>query len=144
MQPAPEISFVPGPDLQPGEILRAWLEDQGARSPKPMLRLPVVLSFEQGQVMGVSRAWIGVLPEPPDGSVMLRLDDSALGIPLSDRAREHCAPEAESCALWLEGTWGSLLPLLMPPVLGEIPTLAVRGVKGLVAPGDEVRAFVQE
>jgi len=144
MQPAPEITYGPGPELQPGEVLRAWLEDQGVRTPKPMLRLPVVLAFEQGQVMGATSAWIGVLPQAPEDAVMLRIDDSALGISLQERVREHCAPEADSCALWLDGTWGSLLPLLLPPVMGEIPTFAVRSVKGPVAPGDEVRVFVQE
>lgn len=144
MQPSPQIAFSPGPELLPADALRAWLEEQGAKDPKPMLRLPVVLSFEQGLVMGISRAWIGVLPQPPDGAVLLRLDDSALGISLPDRVAEHCAPDATTCALWLDGTWGSLLPLLLPEVPGAPPTFSVRSVRGLIAPGHEIRAHVQE
>ena len=144
MQPAPVLEYSPGPASQPAAELRAWLSEQEARDPKPMLRLPVVLSFAADTLPSIERAWIGVLPQAPEGAVLLRLDDSALGVSLLDRARELCAPGATTCALWLDGTPGSLLPLLLPAVPGAPPVFAVRGVHGLIAPGDEIRAYVQQ
>jgi hypothetical protein len=143
MQAAPVVPFVPGPELLPVDALRAWLDERGATDPAPMLRLPVVLSMDQGLALGVTRAWIGVLPQPPEDALLIRVDDTTLGIALTDRLAEYCAPDATTCALWLDGTWGSPLPLLLPAVPGAPPVFTLRSVKGLIAPGEEVRVYVQ-
>lgn len=142
MQPTPVRAFVPGPELLPSAALRAWLDEQGAKDPRPMLRLPVLLTFDAGLERGLARAWIGDQPVPREDAVLIAPDDGALGISLADRARELCAPDATACAVWLDGTWGPLveLPGLEP---GGLPVFAVRYVKGLVAPGDEIRVFVE-
>jgi hypothetical protein len=144
MQPTPTLSFVPGPELAPTEALRAWLEEQGARDPAPMLKLPVVVERSFRPLPAIGRAWVGAHAEPPEGALLLRLDGSTLGIALLDRIAEHCGPREKSCALWIEGNWGSPLPTLLPTVPGAPPVFTVRNVKGPIAEGDEIRAWVAE
>jgi hypothetical protein len=144
MQPAPTLSFTPGPEIVPTEPLRAWLEEQGARDPAPTLRLPVVVERSFSPLPAIVRAWVGAGEEPPEGALLLRLDGSTLGIALLDRLAEHCGPRQTACPLWLEGRWGSPLPLLVPPVPGAPPVFTVRNVKGPIGEGDEIRAWVAE
>ncbi len=144
MQPTPVYSYAPGPELTPTDALRGWLDEQGAKDPAPMLRLPVVVELAQGAALGVTRAWIGVLPEPPEGALLIKVDDTTMGVGLADRLDGLCAPEAKTCALWLDGMWGSPLPLLLPAVPGAPPVFTLRNVHQLIAPGDEVRVFVAE
>jgi hypothetical protein len=137
MQPVAVPSFVTGPTLEPVEALRSWLEAQGAASPRPLLRLPVSVAWPPVDPLAAPRAWIGADPE----ALGVRLDDGALGVGLQERLRGLCPEGAEPCRVWLLGTWGPLLPL---PGEEAVPTLAVRGVQGLVQEGDEIRAFVGE
>ncbi len=124
--PKPERSFVPGPTLADHAALLAWLEAH----PEAYLRLPVVVF--PGDLGGIRLAYIGTDPVPPaDGAIVLDLDDSALGIPLSTRLRSLCGAEGSACVVWIEGTWGPLLPDLEPDGARDGPPpwpLAVRDV----------------
>ena len=91
----PTLAFVHGPSTASAETLRRWLEQQ-----HDSVRLPVMVT------LGTARSTVAaaqVLTGTKD-SFPLTLDDSALGISLADRARTAC-PDADQCALWLEGTW---------------------------------------
>jgi hypothetical protein len=142
VQPVPVVDFVPGPQLLPTADLRAWLDGQGAKAPRPMLRLPVVLAFDAEPGRGLARAWLGDQPLPREDAVLIAPDDGALGISLADRARELCAPDAPTCAMWLDGTWGPLVELPGQDP-GDLPVFAVRSVHGLIAPGETIRAFIE-
>ena len=143
LQPTPVLSYVPGPELLPVDTLRAWLDEKGAAASKPMLRLPVTVRFGGQLAFGIAQAWIGLAADPGDDTLVLRLDDGAMGESLQDRLRAICADGAPQCHVWLDGTWGPLVPL-PAPLVDDRPTLAVRDVPGLVAPGEEVRVMVQE
>ncbi len=120
--PKPERSFSPGPTLADSAALLAWLES----NPSAYLRLPVVVF--RGGLGGVELAFIGSDPVPPgDDAILLELDDSALGIGLSTRLRSLCGG-SDACAVWIEGTWGRLLPGIAAPAAAEPPPwpLAVR------------------
>lgn len=87
------LAFVHGPSTARAASLGKWLEHH-----HDTVRLPVLVR------LGVGRGTLAggeVLSKDP---LALRLEDSALGVSLADRARAAC-PDSDSCALWLEGTW---------------------------------------
>ena len=77
--------------------LLEWLDKQIAGG--KLVRLPVIL--EQGTVgFSLHGARIGTASD----ALEIHVDDSALGVSLSDRARSACQKN-KTCALWLEGYW---------------------------------------
>ena len=103
----PERTFAPGPSLDDPAALLAWLEAH----PNAYLRLPVVVVTSTDGLPGHEVAYIGTEPaSPPDGAILLDLDDSTLGIGLSDRLRSLCDSENAFCVVWIEGTWGRVAP----------------------------------
>ncbi len=110
--PAPETSvtptnpdasdrFVQGPPLAPRADLLAWLEGDGEGA---LLQIPVVVHLSP---LGIDSAHIGAQADAPrDDAVRLKLDDTALGISLAERLREHCS-DGDPCIVWLEGQWGA-------------------------------------
>jgi hypothetical protein len=102
----------------PPERLLSWLE---ALPSGTMLRLPV--QIQRGPFgMANRNATIGVR----SGGLEVALDDTAMGIALSDQLPEGAG------GVWLRGQWGALVALPMSSGL----TLAVRGVEGAIESGD--------
>lgn len=135
-------AFEPGPPLQPAADLRAWLEKE-SRAPdgqRRRFRLPVTLRFAEGR-LGVAGGALGSAPD----AITVALDDSALGVSLSDRARVVCSKEGAECTLWLVGYWG---PLIQAPGPAFDPaqraTFAVLVVAAPVTEADApLRAWVE-
>ncbi len=125
--PKPERSFAPGPALDDGAALLAWLEAH----PGAYLRIPVVVLLPADGLFGPRRAFVGTESAPPENAIPLELDDSTLGIDLGTRLRALCDAGTAACRVWIEGTWG-------PPMAGlraaEPPPwpLTVRDVGPLV------------
>ncbi len=142
MQPTPTTTFVPGPELRPADQLKAWLDAQGQRDPQPLLKLPVTIVTKGPAPLSMREAWIGTHSEVDTQTLILILDDTALGIPLQDQLQPVCPAEGGRCQLWLEGTWGPLVPLAN--VSEGFPVLAVRKVAGPIGEGDEIRPYVEE
>lgn len=113
-RPAPE--FMPAQPIAATADLSAWL---GQQSPTTLLRVPVEL---QVSVMGVEGARIGFGAD----RLAIKVNDSALGESLADRASQFCG-DAETCAMWLQGNW----------IDG---TLRVTRAEGAIAPGDRAGA----
>lgn len=87
--------FVPGIRTRPADELLRWLDAQTIAR----LRLPVLLV--RGPVgFSLRAARIGGDPDGPP----IYLDDSALGVALTERARQAYG-DSLTCALWLEGNW---------------------------------------
>lgn len=102
MTPTPELTFSDGPVWSDPTIL-TWLEG----SKRAMLRLPVVVEFSDEYRLGVGRAWLGDHDgNAPEAAVLLKLDDSQMGVALLDHLRKHC-PAGARCAVLIEGMWGS-------------------------------------
>lgn len=113
--PRPKRRFTPGPAFDDSPALLEWL---GANS-EAYLRLPVVIFT--GDLGDVELAYIGTEPiPPPAGAITLDLDDSALGICLTTRLRSLRDSASDACVVWIEGTWGRLLPGV-PPGGGSEP-----------------------
>ena len=93
LKPPPKLASVHGPSTADAAALRKWLELQQAT-----VRLPVLVRLGNPPTTVASAALISKEAFP------LPLEDSALGVSLADRARQHC-PGAPQCALWLEGRW---------------------------------------
>lgn len=110
--PEPPRTFVPGVPISPGGPLLEWLASAGRRR----LRIPVVIRFESEHRLGIGGAFIGTAgtPATPE-AIHLQLEDSAMGISLLDRLRRRCPATSPTCAVWLEGAWGSPLDLGEPP-----------------------------
>ena len=43
-------------------------------------------------------------------TVLLRLNDTPMGVSLFDRVRERCSKSETACAVWLDGYWESRRP----------------------------------
>ncbi|MDP2314531.1 MAG: hypothetical protein Q8P41_16635 [Pseudomonadota bacterium] len=114
LQPHVAAAFVDGPALADPVALLAWLD---GLPPTRLLRLPVTVDFGGDTRLGVARAWIGATGDtPPDGAVLLHLDDSRMGVAVLDHLRSTCPAGPRTCAVWLEGTWApSALPGVTAP-----------------------------
>ena len=115
-------SAQPKPEFEAAQViasraeLSAWL---GKQAPTTLLRVPVEL---QVSVMGVSGAAIGFGAE----RLEIKVNDSALGESLADRAQEFCG-DAETCAMWVWGHWND-------------GTLRVTRAEGAIAAADRAAA----
>ncbi len=102
--PTPSLQFIDGPTLDAPDLLAILGAPSGAHR---ALRLPVVVDFQDEHRLGIHAAWLGVLADAaPPGALLLRLDDSGLGIALLDQLRAACPP-GRTCAVWIECTWGA-------------------------------------
>ncbi len=101
-----------GHALTPASALKAWLEKnarQGDR--RTRFKVPVVVRSKDGFALGYTEAFVGTSTAGAGGDKLsLALEDTALGISLLDRLRSKCPKGARSCAIWLEGHWGPLVP----------------------------------
>lgn len=105
MLPYPSAAFVQGPPISDSAALLAWLDR--LRGSRRVLQMPVTVDFGGDKRLSIERAWIGVgADNPPESGMLLRLDDSRMGIALIDHLRTACPPGASTCSVWLEGTWG--------------------------------------
>lgn len=132
----PDVAFVAGPALDAPD-LRTQLAAAGSK----LLRLPVIVEFDDEHRLGVVRAWLGTsVGDPAPGAVQLKLDDTAMGVAILDSLRAACPPGAR-CAVEIDATWGPALKGL-PTLPGAGPvrdTVAVRRFVGLQGPGAVVR-----
>jgi hypothetical protein len=108
--------FVDGAALDPASALLSWLQQAGSRR----VQLPVVLTCSP---LGVTDAYVGTHAGPaPEGALLLKLDEGALGIGLATQLSTRCGDGP--CAFWLEGTWGPHLtggPSLPGPGMPSLP-----------------------
>jgi len=134
--PVMRDGFTAGPGLDDPAALRAWLEAEAERDgARPTFRLPVTLDFAEDAPNVIASARVGALA--------VSLDDTALGIPLADRARVLCSEVP--CALWLEAQWGPLVALPGPPGAADgPPRVAVRAVlRPAHEPPDSLRVWLR-
>jgi hypothetical protein len=145
LTPQPPKRFEAGPALLPKAALLDWLARQGAPDggPKPWLRVPVWIHFKDAHRLAIKEARLAAREGQAD-TLRLSLDDSAMGISLMDQLRQLCPSSATGCGVWLEGTWGKLLPLGPEPDASQVDvwTLAVRRVHALIAPEEAATARV--
>ncbi|MBW2254949.1 MAG: hypothetical protein JRI25_10180 [Deltaproteobacteria bacterium] len=106
-----ETQFVDGPALSPSADLVAWFEGDGAGK---LVQLPVVVTPSP---LGLASGHVGVLPEPPGAdALLLKLDDTAMGVSLADKIRGDC-PAGQACVIWVEGIWGATVAMPDMPAM---------------------------
>ncbi len=137
----PEVTepvFVDGPAIAPASELASWLSSHKGS----LLRLPLVIEVRS---YSVGPAWIGMTAEDaPDDAVWVKLDQTALGVGLTERLVPLCAETPTRCAVWIPGYLAPTLKLPGPPgfdgpsVPGEPKKepFSVREVVALVQDGD--------
>ena len=140
MAPFPEVAFTDGPTLDDPR-----LRDQLAASARRLLRLPVVVEFDDAYRLAVTRAWLGTdLADPAATALQLKLDDTSMGVALLDSLR-HACPPGPRCAVLVDATWGPVLSG-MPALPGLGPTrdtVAVRRFVGLQPAGTPARVRIE-
>ncbi len=112
----PEPEFEVAQALSSQTEVLAWL---GTRSPSTLLRAPVELTVS---VLGVTGAALGFAAD----RLAIKVNDSALGESLADRAQEFCG-DAPTCAMWVWGHWND-------------GTLRVIRAEGAIAPAERATA----
>jgi hypothetical protein len=133
-----EPVFVDGPAIAPASELASWLSSHKGS----LLRLPLVIEVRS---YSVGPAWIGMTVEDaPDDAVWVKLDQTALGVGLTERLVPLCSETPTRCAVWIQGYLAPTLKLPGPPgfdgpsVPGEPKKepFSVREVVALVQDGD--------
>jgi hypothetical protein len=158
---APMISknpanFIPGPAIKPSTQLLDWLnkEAKTASGSNKRLRLPVVIHFEDSYRLAIGNSFIGTSDADRDqNTIFLSLDDSSMGVSLLSKVTDICPKTTNSCALWLEGYWGSLINLNIPGLSelredkGKKWPFTVREVHGLIQQeaghNQEIKVFIE-
>ena len=102
--------FSPATPILPSAELLAFFESQ---APEQGFLIPVVV--EKGaDVLRPWQVFIGLREDIPQADrLYLNLDDTALGIPLSDHFRDYLG-EKEYAYAWLHCKKGSLMPMGLP------------------------------
>lgn len=117
------ITFEAGPPID--EAVLAWLDrNAGQRT----LQLPIEI---HGGPLRIQSSWLSSGTK----KIEIRLDTGALSIDLPMHLKPFC--QTWPCWVWLEGTWGTLMP---GSLRGELPVFAVRKV---VAPADRDTTHVR-
>ena len=148
-QPANAAQLVPGPPIQPPGPLLEWLgKVKDAPGPRKLLRLPVVVRFEDEYRLAFGDAVVGVSEAAfDDGQALhVKLDDTGMGVALLTTLKGLC-PGA-TCAVWLEGHWGPLVRTRLPGLGGggdgrhPFAVLRLHGLVEASAKGAEVRVLL--
>jgi len=106
-------------------------------------RFPVVVQRKKQFKAWRLEAFIGNLSSLNDPqAIAVKLDDTALGIRISDRVRMQCPVPAHTCTLWLEGYWGPLISAA--PATSSKPVFSVLQVFGPVLRNNKpLRAYIR-
>lgn len=112
--PTPE--FVVAAAIGSKAELLAWLTRQSAST---LLRVPLELEVS---VLGITGASIGFASD----RLQVKVNDSALGESLADRAHGWCGDQS-TCAMWVWANW-------------QDSTLRVTRAEGAIAPSDRAAA----
>jgi hypothetical protein len=149
------VKFIPGPAIHPSTQLLDWLnqESNKASDSKKRLRLPVVIHFEDSYRLAIGDAFIGTSAvDRNSNAIFLSLDDISMGVSLLTRVRDICPASTTSCAVWLEGYWGTSSNLNLPR-LSDLPKetekkwlFTILDVPGLIEQtghNQEVRVFIE-
>ena len=147
--PIEPTHFISGPSILPGETLLQFL--QAPENQDRKLKIPVYIQYSDIYPGTVGTAFIAVNDQmPTKDRIYLRLDDSTMGIPLTEHLREYLPGEVDG-PLWIIGIWGSPFddPLLNafsdPGKDFEEYPVTIRGVEGFEEKGltnEEVRIGV--
>lgn len=95
---ANDSEFVKGPALTPADPLVTWLDGQKRGDEARLLRVPVVLAKTPAGSFTMRGATLGTASD----ALAIHINDSALGIGLTDRARK-C--KDARCAFAVEAYW---------------------------------------
>lgn len=86
------------------EVILYWLNNHKGSE----LVLPVIVTFDEYK-LGIEKAVVTLNTNTESESeILLNLDDSPMGISLTDKLHQHCRESQRSCLLYLEGIWGPL------------------------------------
>ena len=140
-KPPPQLEFLKGPSVQPPKALLAWLRstERSSRA-RPVLRVPVVIPRGGHTQFEVQDPFIEGTGDPAgEPPIYLDLDDTRMGIPLSQHLIERCRDDEGRCHVWLEGQWGAMMPLGIASI-SEGPPLWPFTVSAVVGAPDETMA----
>ncbi|AFZ25552.1 hypothetical protein Cylst_3402 [Cylindrospermum stagnale PCC 7417] len=156
-KPTNRVNFTPELTIKPFSVLLDWLNHQvkTTSGSRKQLRLPVVIRFKDSYRLAIGNAFVGTSDTDLDkDAIFLSLDDTSMGISLLSRLRNICPKNSNSCGVWLEGYWGSLLELDLPdhPLPGEnkaevskwpFTVLKVHELIKQPEQGEQIRVFIE-
>lgn len=136
-----------GPDLQNPDQVLDWILalDPVSDGSKRRIRLPIYVQRGESPLdPNIYTAGVQGDLKAKD-RLDLRLDDTGLGIPLSDRILQFCKDEDAPCIILVEGTWGPLLDLPGQEYAHTIALIHVLEFQGDPAHGNAgVHVFAEE
>ena len=108
--------FINGPSLDKGEEAHTWAESMQKRpdGKQRNFRMPVFVdSTPKKNVLNPQRYYAGVESGASNKNILeIRLDDSRLGISLSERIDQYCPDPNNPCIIQIEATWGPLMEVV--------------------------------
>ncbi len=108
--------------VSPTPALLNWLEETSTgASPRPLFRLPVYVEFGDEYRLDYGRVVVGTSmgttgDADKDTSLHLDLDDGGMMNPLLERLAATCPKGETGCAFFMDGHWGPLVDVPMPPM----------------------------
>lgn len=108
MKPRTPRRFVVGPPVQPSDTVLEWLNHPA--NARKRLRIPVVVRYTDAFRLALAPAILGTAePDATHAPILLKLDDSGMGVALLTSLRTLCPAADQPCAIWIEGFWGELV-----------------------------------
>ncbi|HLO86234.1 MAG TPA: hypothetical protein VK203_14670 [Nostocaceae cyanobacterium] len=108
-KPRKPINFTPAIAIKPSSLLLDWLNNKINLESRKLVKIPVVIKFDDSYRLGIDDAFIGTSDADIDqNTIFFKLNDSAMGVSLLARLRYICPKTSDYCAVWLVGYWGSL------------------------------------
>ena len=108
--PGNRVVYEAGPEQPSTASLARWLAQKAGEKPmKVWLEIPVRLELSGQPLQPIESVTLGFGKSLP---FALELDDTMMGIPLLSRLQEFCPKLKGSCSVWMQGHWGTILPLM--------------------------------
>jgi|GEM_PF-119188 imidazolonepropionase-like amidohydrolase len=131
--------FTPGPTASSIDRLLPWLQKpiHSCKAAGPHIRIPVTIVFD-GALRRIKQATIGA----GKNALELRLRDTVMGIPLSDKLNQYCTKDRTTCTVWLAGCLGHALPVPgNDKAASTTLDFSVFRLEGPVRPGDKLTVY---
>ena len=103
-RPSPNIDFEAGPFFQSCLDFQTWLQ----QTPHSLLRIPIFIELSGISFAPVKTIFLGC---HPSDKIKILLNDCQMGSSFASQLSHYIYEDQTHCSLWIEGHWGTDLPM---------------------------------